>query len=220
MTTVMNNDFNDWLEQTFPQMKLEVPLFYNFPLGLRFELGVPYRGIDDPTYFEQLQQHAVSLFEAVFAESEQVCVLTFTYQTVLSDIERIERNEVQVLSTYLRSECFSQVKLHSQQPDYDEDTAELNGYIQSQYVWCTIHDLDYAGIFKAISYTDFPERGASLSESVYVIEPKQQIIFHMYDDRGLDIVGMQKGSLQRLYEQYYDWLLPYDLEKMDQVFGT
>lgn len=37
----MSSDFNDWLQQTFPQMKLEVPLFYNFPLGLRFELGVP-----------------------------------------------------------------------------------------------------------------------------------------------------------------------------------
>lgn len=220
MTTVMNNDFNDWLEQTFPQMKLEVPLFYNFPLGLRFELGVPYRGIDDPTYFEQLQQRAISLFEAVFAESEQVCVMTFTYQAVLSDIERIERNEVQVLSTYLQPECFSQITIHSKQPDYDEDTAELSGYIQYEHIWCTIHDLDYAGIFKAISYTDFPERGASLSERVYFIEPKQQIIFHMYDDRGLDIVGMQKGSLQRLYEQYYDWLLPYDLEKIDQIFGT
>lgn len=218
----MNHDFNHWLEQTFPQMKLEVPLFYNFPLGLRFELGVPYRGIDDPTYFEQLEQRAVSLFEAVFAESEQVCVITFTYQTVLSDIEHIEhieRNEVQVLENYLQPECLSQVSLHSERPDYDEDTAELMGYIQSKYVWCTIGDLDYAGILKAIGYTDFPEREASLVERVYFIEPKQQIIFHMYDDRGLDIVGMQKESLQRLYDQYYDWLLPYDLEKMKQVFG-
>lgn len=215
----MNHDFNHWLEQTFPQMKLEVPLFYNFPLGLRFELGVPYRGIDDPTYFEQLEQRAVSLFEAVFAESEQVCVMTFTYQTALSDIERIERNEVQVLENYLRPECFSQVSLHSERPDYDEDTAELMGYIQSKYVWCTLGDLDYAGILKAIGYTDFSEREASLVERVFFIEPKQQIIFHMYDDRGLDIVGMQQESLQRLYHQYYDWLLPYDMEKMNQVFG-
>lgn len=215
MNRLTNNNFNHWLEQTFPQMKLEVPLFYNFPLGLRFELGVPYRGIDDPTYFEQLEQRAISLFEAVFAESEQVCVMTFTYQTVLSDIERIERNEVQVLENYLQPECLLQVSLHSERPDYDEDTAELMGYIQSKYVWCTIGDLDYAGILKAIGYTDFPEREASLVERVYFIEPKQQIIFHMY----LDIVGMQKESLQRLYDQYYDWLLPYDLEKMNQVFG-
>lgn len=215
----MNHDFNHWLEQTFPQMKLEVPLFYNFALGLRFELGVPYRGIDDPTYFEQLEQRAVSLFEAVFAESEQVCVLTFTYQTVLSDIKHIERNEVQVLENYLQPECLSQVTLHSERPDYDEDTAELMGYIQSEYVWCTIGDLDYAGILKAIGYTDFLEREASLVERVFFIEPKQQIIFHMYDDRGLDIVGMQQESLQRLYHQYYDWLLPYDMEKMNQVFG-
>ena len=215
----MNHDFNQWLEQTFPQMKLEVPLFYNFPLGLRFELGVPYRGIDDPTYFEQLEQRAISLFEAVFAESEQVCVMTFTYQTALSDIEHIERNEVQVLENYLQPEYISQVSIHSEQPDYDEDTAELMGYIQSKYVWCTIGDLDYAGILKAIGYTDFPEREASLVERVFFIEPKQKIIFHMYDDRGLDIVGMQQESLQRLYHQYYDWLLRYDLEKMNQVFG-
>ncbi|WP_204825131.1 DUF3885 domain-containing protein [Paenibacillus nicotianae] len=215
----MNHDFNQWLEQTFPQMKLEVPLFYNFPLGLRFELGVPYRGIDDPTYFEQLEQRAISLFEAVFAESEQVCVMTFTYQTALSDIKHIYRNEVQVLENYLQLECLPQVILHSERPDYDEDTAELMGYIQSRYVWCTLGDLDYGGILKAIGYTDFPEREASLVERVFFIEPKQQIIFHMYDDRGLDIVGMQQESLQRLYHQYYDWLLPYDMEKMNQVFG-
>lgn len=41
----------DYFSEHFCNVRLESPLFYNSPVGLRFELGVPYRGVRDHSYF-------------------------------------------------------------------------------------------------------------------------------------------------------------------------
>jgi predicted Ser/Thr protein kinase len=40
----------------------------------------------------------------------------------------------------------------------------------------------------------------------------------MYDDRGLDIVGINKKTLEPYYKKYNTWLLDYDRGKMDKIF--
>nr|WP_305148442.1 DUF3885 domain-containing protein [Flavonifractor sp. DFI.6.63] len=41
----------------------------------------------------------------------------------------------------------------------------------------------------------------------------------MYDDRGLDVLGGSQRLLLPLYHQFHDWILEYDLEKIDQMFA-
>ncbi len=40
----------------------------------------------------------------------------------------------------------------------------------------------------------------------------------MYADRGLDIISSEAQRLRPIYEQYNDWLLDYDRERMDKKF--
>ncbi|WP_396136137.1 DUF3885 domain-containing protein [Brevibacillus brevis] len=42
----------------------------------------------------------------------------------------------------------------------------------------------------------------------------------MYDDRGLDVVSNHRGALAPLYTKFNSWILDYDREKIDQVFGS
>ena len=53
---------------------------------------------------------------------------------------------------------------------------------------------------------------------VYFVSLKREIIFNMYDDRGLDIIASNKQAIASLYHKYNSWLLDYDREAIDSVF--
>nr|WP_255408182.1 DUF3885 domain-containing protein [Sporosarcina sp. P3] len=44
-------------------------------------------------------------------------------------------------------------------------------------------------------------------------------MYHLYDDRGCDIIAADKESIRYLYEQYSDWILDYDKREVDKVFA-
>nr|WP_041391694.1 DUF3885 domain-containing protein [Sphingobium sp. SYK-6] len=39
-----------------------------------------------------------------------------------------------------------------------------------------------------------------------------------YDDRGMDITALTKATIARLYEQFDEWLLDYDRDRMKEAF--
>ncbi len=61
---------------------------------------------------------------------------------------------------------------------------------------------------------------ASLASSVYFLNTRENILYHLYDDRGLDIAAEKRESLLPLYRQFSAWLLPYDWGRMEETFGT
>jgi hypothetical protein len=48
----------------------------------------------------------------------------------------------------------------------------------------------------------------------------QQKTLAGYDDRGMDVVGPDRSRLTELYRRYNDYLLDYDREIMDSVYGA
>ncbi len=59
-----------------------------------------------------------------------------------------------------------------------------------------------------------PRSGCSL----YLFDFDRQILFHPYDDRGMDIIGSDLGLLHQIYLKFNDWLLDYDRQAMDASF--
>jgi hypothetical protein len=57
-----------------------------------------------------------------------------------------------------------------------------------------------------------------LVSSTYLIDSHSTILFHLYDDRGLDVVAANKESLRSLYERFNVWILDYDRKKIDLLF--
>ncbi|WP_370684765.1 DUF3885 domain-containing protein [Marinilactibacillus psychrotolerans] len=43
-------------------------------------------------------------------------------------------------------------------------------------------------------------------------------IFHIYDDRGCDLLATSRDGIQKMYEEYNDWILDYDREGIDNIF--
>jgi Domain of unknown function (DUF3885) len=56
--------------------------------------------------------------------------------------------------------------------------------------------------------------------SLYLLSLDRQILFHPYDDRGMDIIGNNRVVLEQIYTKFNDWLLDYDRLTMDEYFRS
>lgn len=89
-----------------------------------------------------------------------------------------------------------------------------------------IERIDYKNILKAIGNTDFTQRqprldknGVFTSKEVFFLNIDRKLIFHMYDDRGLDIIASDVEQLRPIYNKYNSWLLNSNREKIDGLFN-
>jgi hypothetical protein len=53
---------------------------------------------------------------------------------------------------------------------------------------------------------------------VYFININKKTIFHVYDDRGCDVLATLPETIRDMYERYNDWILDYDKPEIDKVF--
>jgi hypothetical protein len=89
---------------------------------------------------------------------------------------------------------------------------------------CKNNDIKYAQLLKAICYEDFPHPSTILKNNqqsgynIYFVNMTRKIIFHLYDDRGCDVLAADKETIRFLYEQYNGWILDYDRKEIDILF--
>ena len=53
---------------------------------------------------------------------------------------------------------------------------------------------------------------------VFFINIKKETIFHVYDDRGRDLLATQLETIRDIYDKYNDWILDYDRNEINEVF--
>jgi hypothetical protein len=204
-----------YLPKTFPQLKLEKPLFYSWSIGIRFEIGPTDTSLwktkhEDlnHAYFEEALNRSVRIFNSVFSAEDE---MIFVYQEFSSGKRRIKRN------SYI-FKCIDKNK-HK----YTKLTKVRNLYEleKKQYHWnrlsLTIHkdDIDYKRILKKIVYSDF---GSGIRGECFFINKSQNTILNLYDDRGMDLITNHKENLEEIYKTYNSWILDYDRKNIDEVF--
>lgn len=66
------------------------------------------------------------------------------------------------------------------------------------------------------------ERGGvpAIGSGVFVIEPRVEIIMHMYDDRGLDVIATNIDTLRPLYKKFKEWVLEDQRHRVAFRFGN
>lgn len=97
--------------------------------------------------------------------------------------------------------------------DDDEGTYKTHRFT----LLCKPKELKYKPLLKAICNQDLGIR-PSLCHRVYFIDLNKNTIFHVYDDRGCDVLATSPDSIRDLYETYNDWILDYDKGEIDKVF--
>ena len=74
-------------------------------------------------------------------------------------------------------------------------------------------------LFREIVKAEIDSTGIeNLVSNVYFLNSRKDVLFHLYDDRGADVVAADKEILRHLYESCKDWILDYNREKIDLLF--
>ncbi len=211
------------INQYFKGLDIGCGLFYKWDTGIRFELSSPesYQFETENShkyneeYFEEVHHRAVTLFEAVFEEDVDIHIV---YQRLCWKRQRLAKanyvfKQIKDLD-YSKIEYKTLKFVDSDEPDKD------NYKYKRLIVKSKVKNVNYSNVLQAISNMDFPTRMPSIAGEVFFINDTKKIILNMYDDRGMDIIANRKETLERIYQEYNEWILDYDREKIDAVFNS
>jgi len=199
-------DLFAFLSENFPGIELGGGLFYRWPLGIRFKIGL-----------KAVPERPVALFEAAFAR-EEICIL------IEQEWPAVGASNLGVSQKY---PLFSLPGAFDFSPEFSCDQADVQcqeseevGIDRFTLRWTRFHSrsFGYGDVFQAIGNTDHA-RTPSLSSRVYFVNPRTGVMLHMYDDRGLDVICWRRQPLVELYAQFHDWVLEYDREQIMSALG-
>lgn len=179
-------------------------LFYSHSPALRFELAGGDVAVDR---FSQAYDRARQIAHAAFSRSEHLTVVLACY--------RVNGNEQAAMLRAARS-CGVDVPAvrdkATREPD-DGATAPARSLIAFEVKPEVVPRLLWGALAQELGIRP------RLSGDLYVADLARGVLLHPYDDRGMDVVGLGTDVLAELYACFPDWLLEYDLERMNGFFA-
>lgn len=209
-------EYFQYLAKNFPGLLIRQPLFYNWVNSLRFNLQVGETDTDE--YFKEVQRRSSTLFEAAFAPEDTLFLVLMDYKWKRSKI-RFFNYVFRQINDLIKKEISYTKARGLYEPNDNSDIRNI------AILKVKADRINHNNILAAIGHSDFPPRQPRLdnyraltSKEIYFINADKNIIFNMYDDRGLDIIASEIDILRPLYQNYNDWLLDYDRVTIDQKF--
>ena len=209
------------LERTFETLKqignerLQLPIFYECPVSLRFETGDPDLEIFltekklNPKYLRSALWRTSFLYEKT-APFDTLLWVLYRTPDVDSDVDEIIDRFCHLCHLPSPAEVYQQ----------EVTTAAEEPMTRILLFW-DMEDtpLKIQPLFEEIVHSDFKGLGfRELSSAIFFFDTTRHLLFHPYDDRGLDIVGKSPEDIRYLYEDCRNWLLDYDMERMRSTF--
>src|SRR5690625_3418871 len=183
---------------------LEKPIYYTAPVGIRFEIGgeedvyikkgIRRKEQPNPVYVNRAVERAFTIFHALPKKDWLLRIDLYDEKEIKETIKRLQIVEPQekVLNEF-----------------------ELDGEKITHYeLYWSLNAIDWREetIIREITLADIG-RINCLASSVYLLHPNEKILYHLYDDRGLDVVAKDQRKLYPLYETFNAWILDYDREQ-------
>jgi Domain of unknown function (DUF3885) len=170
-------DLKSALDKLFPNLSLGGEILHQGPFGVKFEIGLTR--ID----------RAVMIFNGVFQQAEEVVLLSedLSWQ---ADTKRWY--ELFALPGLPHSSERPKVR------SYKVHVSEEEDYVVQ---WAIIRPsaVSTERLFQAIANQDHGLT-PSVRGRVHIVDPGAEVLLHMYDDRGMDVIAKSAAPLQTLEE--------------------
>jgi Domain of unknown function (DUF3885) len=202
----LKSELKVFLEDNFNGLILRAPLFYNWPIGLRFNLQTS--PVFTPEYFAEVTRRATVLFESAFDKDDTVIVVIRKSKWRKQRIKKSDN-----LRKLIENDATTSV--HSLTKNiYAPDQCLFNQII----IKGSVSAINYTHFFKDFAYADFPNGGPNFfNYEIYFINTDKKLIFYMYDDRGLDIIATDKETIRPIYQKYNNIILECDRAKIEKT---
>lgn len=211
------------MDHHFKELTLAPALFYSWSPALRYEISDPTISVNDPvvSQLKQAFHRSITLFDEVFRGTEEMMLITDVHTTLSNSYLR--KRPLNVYLKYVKQRDVLTGVRHEVIPvplAEEEDQRVIHRFS----LLCKKEDIRYQQLLQAICYEDFAHPSTILKNNpssgveVYFINVTRNMLYHLYDDRGCDILAADKNDLRFLYETYNDWILDYDRKAIDETF--
>ncbi|KAF1084285.1 hypothetical protein SPSYN_02689 [Sporotomaculum syntrophicum] len=210
------NSLDKYLAEQFPLLKLKQPLFYNFPVGIRFDLGGNLEISEGR--MEQCYKRSYTLFSEINKSSDELFVVVYVDSWDEYPINESEPQVFNIFKKYFYGKDFSckvikdKFEYRYKEPEDLDDTKTYRFFVKCRVEEINFKEMIIAKLNQSVGIAPF------ILGDLYFVNQSRNIIFHIYDDRGLDVISSSKHKLIEIYKKYREWILEYDREKIDQVF--
>ena len=194
--------------------ELTHPIFYNSPIGIRFNIGDNGNDvyIDEsreelsvnPNYVTACLERSLKIYHSLKSEPDLLAI-----EGYLCENESVEDFISSVVSA---TDSLQPNEIKSELTRDDEDE-----FVHVFLLW-NLNDFNPNKLLEEIINADLGSGNFFLSSSVYFVCTKDNVLFHLYDDRGADLVADKKEKIQHIYYELNDLILDYDREKIDDIF--
>ncbi|MFS0655549.1 DUF3885 domain-containing protein [Bacillus sp. 179-C3.3 HS] len=214
----MSQQIKPFLDTYFSNLLLTPPLFYEWPYGLRFELA-DWSIEKEAEVLEKAGDRAFNIVKYSFHSEDDMLLVTDVYT---EHAHELTKRKLLVYQKYVNRKMRYHLRhelLHDLIPEIDEGLR-----IERFSINCQLKDIRLRPLLRAICQEDFytPNQimKGKLGYEIYLINLSKKMIFHLYDDRGCDLIAADLESLRPVYEGLQHWLLDYDRPQMDRLFHT
>jgi hypothetical protein len=205
----MKNQVKSFLKDNSENFTLSKPVFYNSKFGLRFDL---HNGdIYNDEYFNEVIERASTIFESTFSLDDKILLVYIDYKH--------KRRKIR-----FHNYIFRQIK-NLKRKEIIYSKRNQNGVSDNiALADITLDRINYKNIFRVIANIDFDREpkldkyGSLTGKEIYFINVDKGLAFHMYDDRGLDIVSSNSENLKPIFTKHNKWILDYDRSKIEKQF--
>ncbi|HEL2730790.1 TPA: DUF3885 domain-containing protein [Streptococcus suis] len=195
----------DWLRDfQFGEHQLVGPFFYATPLALKFEVGPAEEAETLPkkVYLDRAYARAVELLEQASS----------AYDYVVLSLLRQEDRDIDTYLWHFTSKFNFNKCPEPELIEVEDWTGEV--LVFERYLF-PIADQDLKALLWEIIKAD---HGGFhyLSASLIFLSSKEKVLYHCYDDRGVDVAVLDDDKRRQLFTDCYDLLFDYDMEEMER----
>lgn len=195
----------DWLRDfQFGEHQLVGPFFYATPLALKFEIGPAEEAEPLPkkVYLDRAYARAVELLEQASS----------AYDYVTLSLLRQEDRDIDTYLWHFTSKFNFNKCPEPELIEVEDWTGEV--LVFERYLF-PVADQDLKALLREIIKADHGGFNY-LSSSVLYLSSQDNIIYHCYDDRGVDIAVLDDDKRLELFTDCHDLLFDYDMEEMER----
>ncbi|HFI0645848.1 TPA: DUF3885 domain-containing protein [Streptococcus suis] len=193
----------DWLRDfQFGEHQLVGPFFYATPLALKFEVGPADEAEELPrkVYLDRAYARAVELLERASS----------AYDYVVLSLLRQEDRDIDTYLWHFTSKFNFNKCPEPELIEVEDWTGEVLVY--ERYLF-PVADQDLKALLREIIKADHGGFNY-LSASLIFLSSKEKVLYHCYDDRGVDIAVVDDDKRRQLFTDCHDLLFDYDMEEM------
>ncbi|MGQ7323319.1 DUF3885 domain-containing protein [Streptococcus suis] len=193
----------DWLRDfQFGEHQLVGPFFYATPLALKFEIGPAEESETLPkkVYLDRAYARAAELLEQASS----------AYDYVILSLLRQEDRDIDTYLWHFTSKFNFNKCPEPELIEVEDWTGEV--LVFERYLF-PIADQDLKDLLWEIIKADHGGFNY-LSASLIFLSSKEKVLYHCYDDRGVDIAVVDDDKRRQLFTDCHDLLFDYDMEEM------